>query len=60
MEQTPAPSKEVYLLDTENGHDDDGEEEEDEATLRASTKSVDMECDTSSRKSPTPVPLQDR
>ncbi len=55
MEQTPAPSKEVYLLDTENGHGDDGEE--DEATLRASTKPVDMECDTSSRKSPTPVPL---
>ncbi len=53
MEQTPAPSKEVYLLDT----DDDGVYEEDEATLRASTKSVDMECDTSSRKSPSPLPL---
>ncbi len=42
MEQTPAPYKEVYLLDTENGHDDDGEEEEDEATLRASFRRYGM------------------
>ncbi len=47
MEQTPAPSEEVHLPDPENGHNDD----EEEATLRASSKIVDTECDSSSRKS---------
>ncbi len=47
MEQTPAPSEEVHLLDSENGHNDD----EEEATLRTSSKTVDMKCDSSSRKS---------
>ncbi len=46
VEQMPGPSEEVHPPDPENG-----EEEEEEATLRASTKSVEMECDSSSRKS---------
>ncbi len=47
VEQMPGPSEEVHPPDPENGE----EEEEEEATLRASTKSVEMECDSSSRKS---------